>query len=210
MDPGWRSGTGPVAYCLSDMEEQATPGDGGQRPAVAPVIRAGCLALSMLGAVSLFLATPAIVNPDGIQCSLARTFIEDANDDGRRFNDVDTGGREVDALSCDEALALADGIRTDEEDVDRTASVPSGSLIRNRGILSAIVAIGQGVTGFLTLTTLRRRARTAALVFVALGVVVPVLGLVSVAVLGFVIYAIAFSAPSRALWPSRVKPSGSS
>jgi hypothetical protein len=164
----------------------------------------------MLGVLSVLLAMPAIINPGGIQCSLARSVIEDANHDPKKFNDVDIGGPEVRDLSCSEALPLADGVRTDEKDAGKTASVPSTLLIRNRGVLSEVVAGGQAVTGFLTLTSLRRRTRSAALTFVALGVVVPVLGLLSVGVLGFVIYALAFSAPSRELWPRQARGSGSS
>jgi len=181
------------------------PGEGQQRPTVASVVRAGCLSLSMLGVVTLLLAGSTIFNPGSVRCTLARTLIEDANDDGKDFNDVETGGREADALSCDEALTLAETSRRNENS-DRTVSLPSEGLIRNRGLMSAVVAIGQGVTGFLTLTTLRRRHRTAALVFTALGVVVPVLGLISVLVLGFVIYALVFSGPSRELWPSTSRP----
>jgi hypothetical protein len=68
--------------------------------------------------------------------------------------------------------------------------------------MSAFVAIGQMLTGFFTIT-LQRRWRTAALVFAVLGVVVPVLGLVTVAVLGFVVYALGFSTPSREIWPAK-------
>ncbi|MGH9034848.1 MAG: hypothetical protein ACRD0O_03725 [Acidimicrobiia bacterium] len=184
------------------MDNGKALGDGERRPAVPPVIRAGCLALSMLGVVSLLLAMPSIVNPGSIRCSLARTYIDDANDDDKKFNDTDIGGREVDTVPCEEALPIAEAI-PEEEDGDRTVSLPGTSLIRNRGLMSAIVAVGQAATGFLTLTTLKRRPRTAALVFTALGVLVPVLGLLSVVVLGFVIYAIAFSAVSREIWPGK-------
>jgi hypothetical protein len=190
------------------MDDGRALGDGEQRPAVPGVVRAGCVALSILGVVSLFLAVPTVVNPGNIRCSLARTLVDDANHDGKKFNDVDLGGRQVEDLSCAEALPLADGIRRDE-DSDKTASVPSESLIRNRGFMSGVVAASQTVTGFLTLTTLRRRTRTAALVFVGLGVLVPVLGLLSVLVLGFVIYAIGFSPASRAIWPNKPRASGS-
>lgn len=183
-------------------------GNGEPRPNVTPVVRAGCVALSMLGVVSLLLAMPSIVNPGSIRCTLARSYIEDANDDGKKFNDVDIAGREVDKVSCDEALPLAEAIRKDE-DSDKTVSLPSESLIRNRGLMSALVAVGQAATGFLTLTTLKRRTRTAALVFTALGVLVPVLGLVSVVVLGFVLYAIAFTPASREIWPTKPRSSGS-
>jgi hypothetical protein len=172
------------------------------------VVRGGCLALSILGVVSLLLAGPSILNPGSIRCTLARSLIDDANHDTEKFNDVALGGRQVEDLSCDEAVTLAQTIRKDA-DSDKTESLPSESLIRNRGVMSAAVAVGQAVTGYMTLATLQRRARTAALVFTALGVLVPVLGLVAVAVLGFVIYAIAFSPASRAIWPGKAGPSGS-
>jgi hypothetical protein len=188
-----------VAYCLCDMSGEKASDGGGQRQ-VAPVIRAGCLTLALLGVVSLFLAVPAILNSSGVRCSLARTLIEDANTDDKKFNDVDTGGPNADDLSCDEAVPLAEQIRRDE-DSDKTVGVPSEGLIRNRGLMSAIAAGGQIFGGFMTMGTLQRRWRTVALVFTVVGVVVPVLGLVSVAALGFVVYAIGFSNAAKALWP---------
>ncbi|MGH2577929.1 MAG: hypothetical protein ACRDG9_09315, partial [Actinomycetota bacterium] len=131
--------------------------------------------------------------------------IEEANDDGEDFNDVETGRREAQDLECDEALALAEGVRRSEKS-DQTVNIPSEGLIRNRGFMSAIVAVGQIVTGFFTIT-LQRRWRTAALVFAALGVVVPVLGLLTVAVLGFVVYALGFSSASRETWPGKPRAS---
>ncbi len=184
------------------MAEDKTPGGAvGGRAAVPPVIRAGCITLGVLGVVSLLLAFPAIVNPASVRCSLARSVIEEANDDEEGFNDVDTGRREARDIRCDEAITLAETVRRSEKD-DRTVSIPSAALIRNRGLMSAIVAVGQMVAGFFTIS-LQRRWRTAALVFTALGVVVPVLGLVTVAVLGFVVYALGFSTASREIWPGR-------
>ncbi|MGH8990026.1 MAG: hypothetical protein ACRDZ7_00665 [Acidimicrobiia bacterium] len=178
-----------------------------ERPTVPPVIRGGCLALALTGVVSLFLTATAILNPKGVQCSIAKALIEDANDDGRDFNDVDIGGREARDVDCDEAITLAGTIRRSEGG-DETRSVPGASLIRNRGLMSSLVGIGQVIGGFMTLGTLQRRYRTAALVFSILGVVVPVLGLVTVAILGFVVYALGFSSVARELWPQ--KPRGAS
>lgn len=188
------------------MGDDQVPGNGTRRPGAPPVIRAGCLTLALLGVFSLFLAVPAILNPAGVRCSLARTLIEDANNDDKEFNNVDTGGPNAQDLSCDEAVALAEQIRRDA-DSDKTVSVPSEALIRNRGLMSAIAAAGQIVGGFMTMGTMQRRWRTVALVFTVVGVVVPVLGLISVAALGFVVYAIGFSSPAKALWPP--KPRGS-
>ncbi len=183
------------------MSKDTTPGDAPTRPAVPPVIRAGCVVLIGLGVMSLLLAFPALVNPGGVRCSLARAVVEDANADEEDFNDVDTGGRQVKNLNCEEAVTLAQQVRRSEKN-DRTVTIPSTALIRNRAIMSAIVAIGQIVTGFLTIT-LQRRWRTAALIFTVLGVVVPVLGLLSVAVLGFVVYALGFSSAAREIWPTK-------
>jgi hypothetical protein len=183
------------------MSKEKTPGDAGTKPTVPPVIRAGCVVLIGLGVMSLLLAFPALANPGGVRCSLARAVIEDANADEEGFNDVDTGGRQVKDLECEEAATLAQQVRRSENN-DKTVTIPSAALIRNRAIMSAIVAIGQIVTGFFTMT-LQRRWRTAALVFTILGVVVPVLGLLSVAVLGFVVYAIGFSSAAREIWPTK-------
>ena len=188
------------------MDDDKAPGSPGGRPAVAPVIRGGCVVLAMIGVVSLFLTAPSIVNPGGIRCTIARALIERANTDDEAFNDVDTGGREVDDVSCDEAVALAEGIRR-SADSDETRVIPGAGVIRNRGLMSALIGIGQIVTGFMTLGTMRRRWRTAALVFAVLGVVVPVLGLVTVLALGFVVYALGFGTPAREVWPP--KPRGS-
>ena len=185
------------------MTDDTTPERTGRLAGVPPIIRAGCITLMLLGVVSLLLAFPAIVNPAGVRCSLSRAVIEEANDDGEDFNDVETGGREAEDLECDEAIPLAEEVRRDEKS-DRTVSIPSSGLIRNRGAMSAIVALGQIVSGFFTIT-LQRKWRTAALIFTALGVVVPVLGLLTVAVLGFVVYALGFSSASRAIWPGKPK-----
>ncbi len=192
---------------IGGMGGKKASDSGVPRPAIPAVIRAGCLTLAILGVISLFLAVPTILNPDGVRCSLARTLIQDANDDDESFNDVDTGRREADKVACDEAVLLAEQIRR-KADSDKTMSVPGESLIRNRGLMSAAVAIGQIVGGFMTLGTLARKWRTVALVFAVLGVVVPVLGLITVAALGFVVYAIGFSTVARVLWPPR--PRGSS
>ncbi|MGH9039703.1 MAG: hypothetical protein ACRDZ3_05685 [Acidimicrobiia bacterium] len=184
------------------MDDDRAPDSRGDRPVVAPVLRAGCLALAVMGLASLFLAMPSILNPGGIRCSIARTVIDDANTDDEDFNDVETGEADVDDLACEQAITIAESIRRDE-DSDRTRSIPGTGLIRNRGLMSLLVAIGQVVTGFMTLGTMARRYRTAALVFALLGVVVPVLGLLTVGILGFVVYAIGFSTAAKEVWPTK-------
>ena len=182
------------------MSDDDKPAPGNVAASPAPVIRAGCAALIVLGAMSLFMAVPALFDPAGVRCSVARTLIDNANNDDREFNDVDTGGMEVENLECPAAIQLAEGIRRDE-DKDDTFSIPSESTIRIRGALTALVAAGQAVSGFVTVRTLSRQARMAALVLATLGLMFPVFGLVSLAVLVFVVYALAFSASSRETWP---------
>ncbi len=182
------------------MRDDDKPAQGDGSPSSAPVIRAGCVALMVLGALSVFLATPGLLDPGGVRCSLARTLIRNANEDGEEFNDVDTGGKQPEELECAAAVQLVGGIRK-EAKKDDTISVPSASTIRIRSALTVLVGAGQVAGGFLTLRTLGHRARLAALVFATLGMLFPALGVISLAVLLFVLYALALSGPSRVIWP---------
>jgi hypothetical protein len=182
------------------MSDDETPAPGNVSASPAPIIRAGCVALIVVGAMTVFLAVPALFDPAGVRCSVARTFIDRANDDDRSFNDVDTGGQEVADLECPTAIQLAEQIRRNEDSED-TFSVPSESTIRTRSALILIVGAGQAVSAFATLRTLSRRARLAALVFATLGMLFAVAGLFSLAVLVFAVYALTFSGPSREIWP---------
>lgn len=182
-----------------DDEHDESVEDGQPAP-VPPIIRAGCYAVTALGLMSLLLALPSLFDAGGVRCTIARTVIEDANDDDEEFNNVDTGGTEPGDMDCDQAVALAEDIPLEEGEAD-TRSVPSESAIRTRGALSLVVSTGQAAGGLFTLRTLSRRARTAALAFAAAGIVVPVLGLITVAVLVFVVYALAFSQASKQIWP---------
>lgn len=185
-------------------DEREEPTDEGGPDAgpgqVPPIIRAGCYALTALGLMSLLLSLPSLFDAGGVRCTIARSIIEDANGDDAEFNDVDTGGEEPGDLSCDRAEPLAEAIPLEEGEPE-THSVPSEGAIRARGGLSLVVSSGQAAAGLFTLRTLARGARTAALVFAAAGIVVPVLGLVTVAVLVFVVYALAFGQASREVWP---------
>lgn len=191
------------------MPDDDTSGDdigadpGGSRAGMRtapPIIRAGCIALLVLGVLSAGLTSSSLIDPESVRCEVARSWIEDANEDDEDFNDVDTGGRDPDDLECDEAIRLADRIREDEDNQDRM-SVPSESAIRTRGGLAAVMSIGQVISGLLTARTLSRRARTAALVFSAAGILFAVLGILSLGVLLFVVYALALSPASKAIWP---------
>jgi len=182
------------------MSDDDKPAQGDVSASPAPIIRAGCVALIVVGAITVFLAIPPLFDPAGVRCSVARTLIDRANEDDKTFNDVDTGGRSVSDLECPAAVQLAGGIRTDE-DKDDTISVPSESTIRIRSLLTLLVGAGQAASAFVTVRTLSRRARLATLAFATLGMLFAVAGLISLAVLVFAVYALTLSAPSREIWP---------
>jgi hypothetical protein len=182
------------------MSDEDKPAQDDVSPSPAPIIRAGCVALLVLGTMTVFLAVPGLLDAGGVRCSLARTLINNANQDDKEFNDVDTGGKTVEELECPMAIQLAGGIRK-EAKKDDTLTVPSESTIRIRSAFTVVVGAGQAASGLLTLRTLGHRARLAALVFATLGMLFPALGLFSLAVLLFALYALAFSAPSREIWP---------
>jgi hypothetical protein len=182
------------------MSDDDTPAQGNGSASPAPIIRAGCVALIVVGAITVVLAVPVLLDPAGVRCSVARSLIERANGDDRNFNDVDTGGRSASDLECPVAVQLAEGIRTDE-DKAATISVPSVSTIQIRNFLSLLVGAGQAASAFVTLRTLSRQARLATLVFATLGMLFAVVGVISLAVLVFAVYALTLSAPSREIWP---------
>ena len=166
----------------------------------APIIRAGCVALIVVGAITVFLAVPPLFDPAGVRCSVARALLERANNDDKAFNDVDTAGKRVEELECPTAIRLAGGIPKDTKK-HGTIAVPSASTIRLRSALTVVVGAGQAASALLTLRTLSHRARLAALIFATFGMLFPALGPISLAVLLFVLYALAFSGPSREIWP---------
>ncbi|HLF41499.1 MAG TPA: hypothetical protein VI854_08500 [Acidimicrobiia bacterium] len=174
--------------------------DVGAPQRVPSLVRAGCATLVALGVLSTILAGPSLLSPSSARCSLARQLVDDANTDGRDWNDVDTGGTRLKDLSCAQAIGLAERI-PEKEDSDRTVSVPGEGAIRVRGAFAVGTGIGQALTGFFTLRNLRRRTRTAALVLASLGIVFPVLGIISAILLVFVAYAIGFSSASQQVWP---------
>lgn len=189
---------------MRDDDVPSTESDAG--PAGFPtLVRAGCIALVALGGVSAMLAGPSLLTPDSVRCSFARQVVDEATTDDKGWNDIDIGGRDPDDLDCAEAVTLAEQI-PEKEDSEESLSVPDESAIRLRGFFAVLVGIGQVATGFLTLRHRRRPLRTAALVFASLGIVFPVLGIISVVLLVFVAYAIGFSAASQQVWPRQTRP----
>jgi len=165
------------------------------------VIRAACFMLLAVGLASLMFSLPVVFNASSARCHLARTWIDQANDDKKDWNDVDIGGRKPKDVPCDEALVLADGLRIKEKDPAKTASVPSESALQIQNGLAMIMGAGQAVAGFLVLRKLSRQARSLALGFSAAGIILQVLGIFSLMVFAFVVYAFAFSPASRQIWP---------
>lgn len=167
------------------------------------LVRAGCLTLVALGALSGLLSAPSVFAPGSVRCSIAEQLVEDADTDDKGWNDTGAGGDGD--VPCAESVTIAEGIPV-REGGDETRSVPGESAIQIRGSAGVVIGIGQAGAGVLTLRTRQRRARTAAVSFAALGIVFAVLGIISIAALAFVVYAINFSAASRQVWPRPGRP----
>jgi len=172
------------------------------------VIRAASLLLMVTGLASLVFSLPVVMDPSSAQCHLSRTWIDDANTDKKDWNNVDTGGRKPDDLGCDEAVRLADGIRLKEKDPSKTATVPSDSALRIQNVMASLLGVGQGIAGFFVMRKLSRQARSMALGFSGAGIILQVLGIISLGVFAFVVYALAFSPASREIWPKQPRASG--
>lgn len=198
-DTGDTGGADAGAGDLSDLSGAGDPP--ARSRSTGTMFRAGCLALIALGVLSLILAGRYVLDPESAQCTLARAAIEDANDDDEDFNDVTLpeGIDDVDDLDCAEAVELAGGIPA-EEDEEADGEFVTESALRTQGLLVSGIGIGQAVFGFLTLRTQRKRMRTVALVFTALGILLPVLQLISVVLLAFVVFALVFSADAKAIF----------
>ncbi len=172
------------------------------------VVRAACLLLMVTGVASLVFSVPVVMDPSAAQCHLSRTWIDDANTDNKVWNNVDIGGRKPKELSCDEAVRVADGIRLKEKDPSKTAKVPSDSALRIQNVLAALLGLGQAASGFFLLRGLSHTARSMALGFSGAGIILQVLGIISLGLFAFVVYALAFSPASRELWPKQPRASG--
>ena len=188
-----------------DAGSETVGGAVGRPPAV---IRGACLLLLVVGLASVMFSLPVVADPSSARCHLSRTWIDQANTDKKDWNNVDVGGRKPKDLPCDEALRLADGIRLKEKDESKTATVPSDSALRIQNVAAMMMGAGQAVAGFFVLRRLSRQARNLALGFSGAGIILQVLGIISLAVFAFVVYALAFSPASRAIWPKVPRASG--
>jgi hypothetical protein len=193
-----RPGGEPVPVpgdAAGDVTEDVPPRRGGT------IFRMGCILLVALGVMELFIASQLVLDPDEARCSAARFRIDAANDDDEDFNDVDLpeGIDDVDDLECVDAIALAGDIPSDEDD-EPDGTFPEASSFRTQGLVVGALGLAHGITGFLTLRTRRRAFRTTALIFAAAGILLPVLGIISLLLLAFVVFALAFSRDAKELF----------
>jgi hypothetical protein len=185
------------ASTVSPMTDEESPGTVGRPPTI---IRGACILLGIVGFGTVLLSLPAVVDAAGSRCHLARTWLDDANTDNKAWNNVDTGDQKAKDLACADAIRLADQIRLKEKGT-RTASVPGEGTLRIQNGLAVLMGLGQATSGAMVLRRLSRPARTAAIGFTAFGIVLQILGIISVGVFAFVVYAFAFSPASKELWP---------
>lgn len=151
-------------------------------------VRVGCMVLAVLGALGLFFGFSLVSDPDGARCTQARAILED-----------EEAVEDADDLDCDDALAQAAELDAADPD-DDVAEVLSESAARTQGWLFGVIAAVQVVGAVLTMRTHAKRARLVALVGAGLGILFPAVGLLAILPLGFVVYAIFFSADARAVF----------
>jgi hypothetical protein len=179
------------------MTEPDSPAAAGPPPTV---VRLACLLLPVVGFGSVLISLPSLAKPENARCSLSRARIDDANTDTKPWNNVDTGGRKARKVPCADAIRLAGQVRLDQKGT-RTASVPGEEAVRIQAGLAVVLGLGQGISAALVFRTLGRPARNAAVAFAALGIALPVLGIFSLGVAIFLVYALVISSAAKQLWP---------
>lgn len=202
----WPQPDGAAEYGLSPMTDDATGDVGGRTERPPSVIRGACILLLVAGLASLAFSLPVVVDPAAARCQLARTWIDQANDDKKDWNNVDIGGRKAKDVPCQEAAGLADGIRIKEKDPSKTATVPGESALRIQNVMAALLGVGQAASGFFLLRTLSRQARNVALGASGAAIILQILGIISLLVFAFTVYALGFSPASREIWPKEPRP----
>ena len=157
--------------------------------------------LVALGLMQLFLGGQWALDPDAARCTSARLALDTANDDDEDFNDVTLPDDvdEIDDLDCDQAIELAGAIPADEGE-EPDGEFEGASTFRTQGIGIAVIGLAQAVSGVLVLRTRKRLFRNIALGTAAAGILLPVLGIVSLIALAFVIFSLAFSRDAKAIW----------
>jgi hypothetical protein len=164
------------------------------------VIRGASILLMIVGAVTVLFTLPVMLDAATARCRIARNALEQANADNRDWNDVDTGGRKGKDLPCADAIRLTGQIRV-KENSDKFQRLPSQSAVANRSAVAVVMGVVQVISGFSVVRRGSRLARNAAIGSSAVGLLLPVLGPLSLGVYGFVVYAFAFSGASREVWP---------
>lgn len=170
------------------------------RQPLAPALLAASVALIVVGVLLMLVVLPLAFRSEAARCELARSFIEDANENDRDWDDIDLDGRDAKDLSCDEALMLAETIPLDEEG-NVTRAVPSADSIRNQGLITGVLGAGQIASGTAVIIARNRRARNTAVAFAFVSLIVPLLGMVSIALVLAIVYGLVFSPAARARWP---------
>ena len=187
------------------MTDQNVPAGVGRPPTI---IRAACIVLLVVGFGSVMFTVTGIIDPAAARCSVARRWIDDANTDKKAWNNVDTGGRKAKDLPCADAIRLAGTIKTKQNGTS-TVSIPGESAVRIQALISVLFGLGQGIAGAIVLRSLSRQARVAAIAFSLPMAFLGPLGPISLAVFIFVVYALAMSAPAKAIWPRAGTAGGS-
>ena len=164
------------------------------------MIRGASILLMIVGAVTVMFTLPVMLDAATARCRIGRNAVEQANTDRNDWNNVDTGGKKAKDLPCDEAVHLVGQIRQ-KENGDKFKQVPSQSTIANRSAVAAVMGVVQAISGFSVVRRRSRLARNAAIGSSTIGLFLPVLGPLSLGVYGFVVYAFAFSAAGREVWP---------
>ena len=170
------------------------------------VIRGACILLMIVGLVSVMFSLPVVLGPAKARCQVSRTWLDDANTDKKDWNNVDTGGVNAKDLACADAARLAEQVPLNEKGTKRIR-VPSESALRIQNALAAAMGVGQTAAGFVVNRSLSRRARMVAIGLAVAGTLLQVLGILSLGVFVFVVYAFALSPASREIWP-RPAPRG--
>jgi len=164
------------------------------------IIRGACILLMIIGFVSVMFSLPVMLNASSARCQLSRSYIDQANRDKKEWNNVDTGGQKAKDVPCPDAIRLAKQIPLNQKGTKKVA-VPSESALSTQNTIAAVMGGGQAVSGFYLIRSLSRWSRNAALGFSGAGLILQVLGILSLGAFVFVAYALAFSPASREIWP---------
>ena len=158
----------------------------------------------IVGLVSVLFSAPIVMDPAKARCTLSRNWLDDANTDKKEWNNIDTGGQKAKDLPCADAIRLAEQVPTNEKGTKKI-KVPTESALQIQNALAVALGSGQAVAGFFVVRTLSRMARIVAIGLSVFGTMFQVLGILSLGVFVFVVYAFTFSPASREIWPRPVR-----